>query len=401
MNKTTTAIAIFVMCTVAAITCADEPVSMQKPVEFPHAGVTLSLPGGFELQQLGDETQVLTATRRESNQATVSISLQATPVKDGVTGKDFSQEQIDGYGQSLAVRHFKQIKEATINIAPGIEGIARSFQYSFRGIKTVAVSVCFIRELTPEKNGKPLVRIAYVLTMEMAAEQKKDLLRTFDAVLKNLKLTPFRRPIDLEQDYKGPYLKNFEVGCGIRIPKGWAGDRIEWGVIAKQLDFLAGGIACPDVQVVSIVLDDKLDAKQCGRNYIDAETKRGLKVDVLSEGPAKLAKKDAYQYVLLKSIPAPTTKSAAQPAEKTDNTEKPPDAKTPPAESVLQVHRLLSVPAEDGKTRHYAIILTTRKCDAKKATEIMDNIAGSFAIVPITKKIPKTPVVKKPDKLEL
>jgi len=394
MKKTTTAIGIFVFLTgiAAVITHADEPISMQKPMQFPRAGVTLSLPGGFELQQLEDEMQVMTATRIESKRATVSISLQATPVEEGVTAKEFSQEQIDSYKQSLAVRHFKQLKEVPINIAPGIEGIASSFQYSFRGIQTVAVGVCFIREITPEKNEKPLVRIAYVLTMEMAAEQKKD-----------LKLTPFRRPIDLDHDYKGPLLKDFESGYAIRLPKGWAGYGNQWGITLKQLDFLLGGVPCPDVQVVSIVLSDNLDSKQCGRKYIDAEIKRGLKVDVLSEGATKLAGKDGYQYVLLKSIPAPTTKPTTPPTSKpTTETpeEEPPIRQTPISEAILQVHRLLSVPSDDGAVRHYAIILTTRKCETKKALEIMDNLVAGFELIAIPKKLPKAPPAK-PKKLEL
>ncbi|MCK5114156.1 MAG: hypothetical protein KAR11_05275 [Phycisphaerae bacterium] len=400
MNKTTIAIGFFTVCVTAAVAVAADPIKMKPPIPLPHAGITLGLPVGFVQQnELADETHILTAGRTESDKTTGGISLLVVPAEKGVTAESFLQGQVDAYTQSLAVRHFKKLGQAPISIAPGLEGLAASCQYSFRGIKTVAVVICFIRDIKPEKDAAA-IHVAYLLTMEMPAERKKDILRTLDAVLETMKLTAIQRPIDMEHDYKGLILKDFKGGYSVRAPKGWASGKNDWGITLKQIDFLAGGVACPDVQIVSITMDDKLNSKECGRKYLDAEIKRGLKVDVISEGPAKLAGKDAYQYVVRKSISAPATTPASQPATKpADASDKPKIVQTPEEEPIMQVHRLLTVPAEGDKVRHYAIILTTRRCDVKKTAAMMDKLAENFSLIAIPKNPPK-PTPKK-YKLEL
>ncbi len=402
----------------------EEPdaIQMNKPIEFPHAGVRIALPGGFEPLMLTEEFQVMAATRAGGRRATQSLSLSAYPVEGKTTAKEVLDELLKPLKQDLSFRYLKVIKETKTRIA-GIDGKARRLSYTHRGVKTVAVRACFIREVElpgaetktiPAKlNAKAQVRpyggsqdrptasklyVAYVLTMEVALKHEKTLLRTFDAVVQAMAMIDFRRPIEIPIDFKGPFLKEFSQGYIIRMPKGWVGGHNELGVFTEQADYLLGGIASPWVQVVSAVVPETMTDQDCGEKAIEYEAKLGVKIEVLSKGPIKLAGMDACQYVLRKSIPLPLAET--QPA--TQEGKSPPasqptqtrpairPAEMPPSASVIEVLRLLNVPAfEKGKARHYAIIVSCKDSSVKQAVEFMENLAKGFSLVPIPGEEPE------------
>jgi hypothetical protein len=392
---------------------------MKSVVEYPWAGISLAIPTGFETQTLYEEYQIVVATRIEGKQATQSISLSAFPVDGQVTAKKFSQVTLEGLKTSLATRRLKVLKETTVRIA-GLDGAARSMTYSHRGVETAAVGVCFIREVKPPADRQdntsgaeaPKIRIAYLMTMEVAVKYKDALLRSFDAVVKTVKLTDIHHPIDVTRKFRGPFVKDYRRGYGIRLPIGWVGIKGELGVSLGQTDYLLGGITSPLVQVVSLTVSADTDAKQCGQKAIDFERKHGMKIEILSESPIKLAGRDGYQYVVRKSLapatqpvttqPAATqpatapvatqpvttqpaaTQPATAPAATQPVTTQPADE--PPAESVLEVRRLLCIPAEDpDKQRHFAVILSCYDTDVKKVVALMDKLAKGFILIKTAK----------------
>ena len=382
----------------AAETEKSAAIKMNKPVDFPHAGIRIALPAGFEFQTLSEEFQVMVATRVEGRQATQSLSLSAYPVGgENVTAKEVLQRLLTPLKQDLAVRYLKVIKETRSRIA-GIDGEARRLSYTYRGIKTVAVSACFIREVeldgakakTPSAPIASKLYVAYVLTMEVALDYEKKLLRTFDEVVRGVGLIDFQRPIDITTiNFKGPFLKEFRKGYAIRVPKGWVGGLNELGVFIEQADYLLGGVASPSVQVVSAIIPEIMTARDCGKKAIEYEQNHGVKIEILSEAPTKLAGKGAYQYVLRKSIePVPAgTQPATTPIKGRPSTR---PSKTAAAAPIIEVRRGLCVPGrKKGEMRHYAIIVSCRDCDAKQAVEFMENLAAGFSLISIPVEKPE------------
>lgn len=354
-------------------------VKIQKSVDYPQAGIILAVPTGFSFSPLlSQEYQVMVASRIEGRRASQSVSLSAYPVAAGVTPERFLQELRKPLESNLAVRQLKVVKTTKVPVA-GLVGAAAHLTYTFRGIKTVAVSACFIRDVTPTGPAtKPDDdtragggRLAYVLTLEVAEAHRKTLLRTFDAIVRTIMITLIERPIDIEKDYDGPYLRDFPRGYALRMPKGWIGGQNALGVFMEQADYKLGGIPCPSVQVVSNLVPPSMSAEACGAKAIEWMKKNGVTVEILSKGPAKMAKRDGYQYVIRKTQTPKTNK-----------------AKTPPlATTTIEVHRLLCVlPSEEDeeeRARHYTLIVAGQDATVKQMTELADNLAQHFLVVPI------------------
>ncbi|MCD4823943.1 MAG: hypothetical protein K8S55_05005 [Phycisphaerae bacterium] len=396
------------------------PIKMNKPVDFPHAGIRLAMPTGFDRQPLGEEFAVMVAKRIEGMRATQSISLMAFPVSSDQTAEAFSQSLLSNLKGDLAVRHLKVLNKTKMRIA-GLDGLAQSIAYTHRGIETVAVGVCFIRQVkkTPvagesaDAKKADSFAIAYLLSMEVAATHKNILFRTFDEIVKTIALTDFRKPIDVIKQFKGPFLKDHRSGCGVRVPPGWVGVVGKTGLSVFQADYLAGGVPSPIIQVVSLEVPNTAAPEACGKKAIEFERKQGFTIDILSQGPVTVGKNSFYQFVLRKSVyreaesPAATPATPGQkppgktaPATAPTKETKPAATTAPPAEttpkakqpaaaqpvkkkelvaSVIEVRRLLNLPSENvGKSWHYAIIMTCQDCDEKQAVAFMDKFTKGF-----------------------
>lgn len=350
---------------------------MQKAVEYPHAGIMLAVPTGFTVsEQLFGEFQVLTASRIEGKQATQFISLAAYPVNGKVTPASLLETLREPMKNRLAIRDLKVEKTADISVA-GRKATAVHMTYTFRGIKTVTLSACFIRDIVPVTAQKPSAetqparrRLAYVLTLEVADAHRHTLLKTFEAVLRTIMMTAVRRPIDSPIHFDGPYLRNLPQGYALRMPVGWVGGQNAIGLYFLQVDYLLGGIPCPSVQIVSGKVDPSATAQACGQKAIDYMRKQGLKVDILSEGPARLAKRDGYQFVLRKTR-APATRPTTEKAKTT---------------TTLEVHRLLCVPPNENlyeeKAWNYAMIVAGRDVTVEQLTNLADQLARRFIVTP-------------------
>lgn len=350
---------------------------MQKAVDYPRAGIILAVPTGFTISpQLWAEYQVMLASRTEGMQAAQSISLEVYPADEKITPEQVLERLRVPLQDSLPVQRLSVVKTVTVPVA-GLEGKAVHMSYTFRGIKTVTVSLCFLRDIssavpaaTPAGDTQPVPkRLAYVLTLEVAEDYQKTLLKTFDAVIRTIFLTAVRRPIDLPVDFDGPYLRNFPQGYAARLPVGWIGGQNDLGVYMAQTDYVLGGVPCPSVQVVSNLVDPAMTAEACGQKALEQMQKNGAKVDILSKGPAKLAKRDGFQFVIRKAAAPATQPSQTQPAE--------------PA-TTLEVHRLLCVPPDEDEdeeqARNYVLIVAGRDVTERQLTDLADKLAGRFIV---------------------
>lgn len=348
-----------------------ETIKMQPARTYPHAGISLAIPTGFtSYPQLTGQFQVMLATRVEGRQATQSISLAVYPAGAKTTPAQWLEILRRSLEKSLSVRRLSVEKNEPIVIA-GQKGRAVQMTYTFRGIPTAAVSVCFPRDIASAVPAAPPVHLLYVLTLEVAQEHRGTLLRTFRAVTRTILLTDLKRPIDVPLDFEnGAYLRDFARGYAVRLPVGWIGGQNEVGAFLEQADYTLGGQPCPAVQVVSRLVAPALSAEDCIRKAVASMEKQGATVEVLSKGPARLAGHDALQMVLRQTQPPATQPSQAAPTE--------PD-------EILEVHRLLRLdPNEENDeefARTYALIVTGQRVTVEQLVALADQLAERFQIM--------------------
>ncbi len=350
-------------------------IKMRVSVAYPHAGVTLAVPTGFRYDPfLTEPFQVMKALRFQGRKASQSVSLSVYPVAGGETAGQYLERLHDDMARSLSVRRLKILQTAKRSVA-GRPAEAVHMTYTFRGIKTFAVSVCFLREekASPAGSAPATMRtprcLAYVLTVEANESQSESLPRTFDAVVRTVVLTDIRRPVDLPIDLTGPYLKDFSRGYAIHMPHGWIGGRNDVGMFTEQADYTLGAVPCPSVQGVSTLVDSARTAEICGEKAFEYERKRGVRIDVLAKGPTKLAGKDGFQFILRKSEPADGNADVAAPTA---------------TQATIEVHRILVITAEvAGKARQYAFIVVCKDVTVEQATQLADALAEGFSLIPL------------------
>jgi hypothetical protein len=364
---------VVILALVRAALAGAAEVKMEKPREFPHAGISIALPVGFAPRSLTGDYQVLQASRMRGATATQSISLSAFPAGARATAETFSNMLLDNLKRDLAIRHLKQTGKETVKIA-GLDAVARCLTYTHRGEPIAARGGVFIRDAAGPGGRK--ARIAYVLTVEVGQAEAGSLDGLFRAAIATAKMADIKRPADLKIDPKGPFLKDFKSGVAMRLPAGWTGGRNELGLSMGQADYMLDGIYSPAVQVVSLAVSGRMTAEECGKTAVDREKRAGIGIEILEKGESVLAGIKGFQFVLRKRPPMPDSA--------------PKDAKGGPG--VIEIRRMICVPLEkeedeeEQQANHYALIMTVHECEPARAKKIMDTVAGGFSILKGLKK---------------
>ncbi len=343
---------------------AAAPVVLNKPTEYPHAGISLAWPKGFKPRPLSDPYDVTNAVVLESDRPVRSVKLSAFPVGEGVTAEDFAGARMAELKKNLSIRHLKSIKRVPISVA-GIKGIAGTMTYTFRGMSSIAAQVHFIRDVKSAK-----ARICYLLTVECLLERQAQLLPTLGAVIKSIELTSVRHPDVSAGAEPGEAIRNFKLGYSIRQPRRWYAVKSDVGTEMGQVDYLLGGVPMPSVQLLARgvpagAATSEACAKKCLSVARSVAVERKQTCEVISEGPAKLAGLPAYQFVLIHSSkPRPPLPGG-----------------TKSLESVVIVQRTVCVAGSGGKSpKAYMLTLTARGEDAKAAEALLAAIAGGFSL---------------------
>ena len=357
----------------AALGATRAEIPMSEPIEFPHAGIVLSVPAGFEFRQPAEQTDVMRAVATKAKQPAQAISLSAFAVGEEVTTKSFAASMLENLRNNLVIRHLKVLKETPMPVAK-LEGLARSLSYTFRGEKTLSAGVCFIRELTSKS-----ARICYLLRVEAREKHGDKLLPFFGQMVKSVRLTPVRRPIDVVISALGPSIKDFTRGYSLRPPDRWFARLTDGGVIAGQSDYLRGGLAMPQLQVAVQDVGLETNSKDCAKRWLNRGTlsarKSGLATEVLSEGQAELAGLEAYQFLLLQSPKAQATSNpATEPA-------------TKPAadEAMIIAQRTVCVDAPGGKRKSFSLVILCPGGDDKAAEAVIEKISRGFRLLSASK----------------
>ncbi|MHC4294901.1 MAG: hypothetical protein ACYSTL_04890 [Planctomycetota bacterium] len=369
---------------------SDEKIELGEPADFPHAGIALAVPNGFEFRQVNELSGVMRAVRTKNDQIIQSINLSAFVVDDDMSLERFIESMLDGLRNDLAVRQLSILKETPMDVAK-TRGTARRLSYSFRGQQTQTAMVCFIRQLI-----SPKLRICYLLTVECGEADCAKLLPIFGQVVGSVSLTAVRRPAEIPVGELADAIDDFQRGYSIRPPLGWFASQSPPGILTGLCDYLRGGVALPQLQVVVAEVSPETNSETCAKSWLlrarEGIEQNHLLAEVLSEGAVKLANRDAYQFILLQSpkptaasnpSTAPTSAPATAPttAPATAPTTAPASRPVEPIEPVIIAQRTLCVSDSEGKTRSYSLVLLYGGEDGKAAAEMLERLSEGFSLL--------------------
>ena len=341
----------------------DELPEMAEPVEYPCAGIRLSLPKGFKLAPLDRARQILKAATSSKEEA-MTIVLAGQPVGEGVTPGGIWDYAMGFWRTDPAVSELALIEERDVSIA-NLPAVGRLFTYSSRGIKAASLGLCFIREVerTDAAGDAAPIRIGYALLVTSARKQMHSMIGVINAVARSTELTKISRPIDTPMELTDTIVRDLHGKYTLRVPAGWSSGHDEMGVVMGRMDYLLGGVASPGVRVVTLDVPESMSAKACGQSAIQhAAEQQGNKIKILSQGPAKMGQIEGYQFVVQKQVPlAPAEAGAAQ-----------------FSQPFIEVGRMVSAPAGDGRRSFYVVIVTCYDSDATQAQAVMDTLSDGF-----------------------
>ena len=343
---------------------AAKPVVLGVAWEYPHAGIALAAPVGFQPRSLSAPYDVMHAVAVEDGRPVQAVTLSAFPAAEKVTADEFAELKMAELSRNLAIRNLKPLKKTTMPIA-GTTGSARLMSYTFRGAKALAAQVYVLREVQGAK-----LRICYLLTVVCSATRQARLLPTLGAVVRSVRLLSVRHPVLSDEVKLGEPVEDYSLGYSLRRPVGWYAAKSPAGLEMGQVDYLLGGVPLPSAQLLcGRVPGDTATSEVCAKTYISEAKREALHrkqtCTVVSEGPATLGGLNAYQFVILQGPDragvAPRSKKDAQ------------------NEAVVMVQRTACLPAGPaGKPRVFALVLTGRGKDIKPAEALMKTLAASF-----------------------
>lgn len=347
------------------------PSTMPVTVERPNAGLSVTVPAGFEQLTLSAAGDIMRAVKVERE-----IVLGRERVVQSVVVRAFAVVESDT-AESCADAHVTELSDARLNgqlhrevrvlgkavmpVADSI-GAGRLLSYIYRDVPCVSGQVFLVREVPPYG------RLGYVISVEVEARFQPDLPRLLGEVLKGVKYLPFKHPCDvpmgiLESPREGP-----EGAFSIRVPQGWYVLDMERGLRLGCTDYLRGGLPYPLVDVVSVELHEEQTAKQLVQRLIHKYNRLGTLDktvgNVMQEGACRLDGVEGYQFVyrVVPQIPVLVAGQAVEPAE-------------------LRVHRMVCVPTgRKGVVRNYALLMVLRSEDIPGALAMMDKLSEGFKI---------------------
>ena len=358
-----------------------EPPKLQMPRDYPNAGLQLALPEGFKIKPLEKASQVLVASSEGQAEKSQTFTVSIFPVSDGVSASLFVDDTLRDLRRQGTFGDIKVTSRVTFNIH-GIMGDGSRLDFSHEGKDLSAVVGCFIRLVRSpnEPKDSAMIRLAYVVSLETGRANKDSLPPVIQAIAKSIQFTDVRRPMDIPIA-KGKELKDEKLGLGVVIPAGWVARKKSDGIAMGQIDFLLGGVASPMVHASAVDVPAGLDYKQCLQRLLKKYRDMGYTVELLSQGPAKLAGLDGYEFAIRRSVVGEAVKDPY--AEKRPAAE----PMTRPGPAYIEMGRFAFSPGSGGdKTstdtkKVYFIDMVCYDDNVKKIRTVLNRLAGGFTIL--------------------
>lgn len=353
---------------------ADTSVPAAGAMEFPHAGISVHLPGGFVLAQPDAPSSILRATRKTEPAGSQLLTLSAFSIGKGVSAEKFAELMLKKLRARRGIANLKVVSRTPMAIG-GLQGHSRLLDCTRAGRQVAIADVCLVRKMS---NGHGL--IGYMLTLESPGPRSAGLLSLFGKIVKSVSLTAVRTPINTPVGPLGEPVVHAQGGYSLRGPLNWYVSMTPKGLVAGQSNYFHGGEVRPFLGVVAMDVKpgttcEDYAAQQLTRALARAR-KAGFKASVLSQSELTLAGREARQFVILQEPASATTKRAIATA-----ATKPADV--PHCESTLLVLRTFCAMTPDGQNRSYTLGLLCNGCetDASKAAAFMDRIAEGFKLL--------------------
>jgi hypothetical protein len=356
---------------------------MLPVVNYPHAGVSLSIPMGFTTLVVPDSFVVTRAVMTISRKPVQAITLRALVVDAETTARDFADATEEDLKSRLSVRKFQGSKKSVSIKVAGITGVARVLKYTYDGISTSAASVFFIREFKDSA-----LRICYVLTVEVGGKHEKKLLPTLGTLIKTIKLTTLQAPASIPTRLTERKLSDYKGGFSVCVPEGWYGGAVQGGLSLGQKNYVIGGANSPQVAILSLPVAQDASSQSIARKavakYLDASTRPDGGVKVLSHGPVKVNAQDAYQYIIKLTYEViTTTQPATTQPEATTTTSMPAGKDTITRVEKIEAVRVVCRRDSNGKPdRAYLFALSCLENEAKLVTPWFDTLGKGFKYLP-------------------
>lgn len=375
----------------AASACAAQSTTQttQPPLEYPHAGIAVTLPTGFHQEPLTDPYDVFRASlRSDDDQPLVAVSLAAYPLDEASTTDSLAEQMQTEAAQALQVRNFENLSQTELPIARS-RGLATMSYYEYRGEPTVAARAFLVREVDPEAG----IRIGYVLTVESTPQEKDRMLAVFGEVVESVRMLGIRRPTKIEADDFADPVGREELGFRMRPLHAWYAAETPAGVETGQVDYQTGRVM-PVARLIVADIPPHADAETCAREDLQRALKqgedRGVITETLSQGPAEVGGLSGYQFVLRKRVGAKHDQPAGD-GEQGGQAEQPAQpAKAAPGPATIIAQRIVCVSGQTvgggGGGRRYTLILIGQGEDPEPLVGILDRLAAGVEIlVPTTR----------------
>jgi len=344
---------------------------MAAPLEYPHAGIRLALPAGFELRPAGVRGQILNTSRPAEGRATIAITLDTRVVGEGVTPRSFWDFAL-GHWQRGGAADMRLLEERDVQVG-GVDAVARLLTYSSGRHQAAAVGACFIRQVK-RPAAEPLW-IAYLLLLKGSADRMTAMFPMINGIAKSITLSEIRRPIDMPVELTDTAVRDPLGRYALRLPKGWSFAQVKAGPVLGQVDLLLGGAASPRVRAMVTDMPKSMDAKACGLDVIAfVREQKGHKVDILSQGAAKVGGKDGYQFILRTQVPLGAGNAGA-------GGKSGPAGKTKLSDPFIQGVRLFGVPGEKGRREYLLMVLDCNDAPAAKAEGVMNKLSAGVTFL--------------------
>ena len=342
---------------------------MDQAKSFPHAGIKLALPTGFELQQLSHINKVFVAAQNTApTKRPRSIAMSIYPAIGDVTRRGFMDQMIAQAKREPSIKNVKVVEEKVIPFLK-TTALARLITCRYQGAPVTVVRMCFLREVKQPGTAKDAAptKFMYQLGVGVLAEDTDFLLPAFAAVVNSISLTDFTSPTDLLKTVDGHEVADTHLGFSITQPSGWSGRKTPTGFEMGQIDCLAGGTVTPEVKVVLAIVPESFTPESLAKSAFKKRTQQGYKIDILSDKPAKLGDKTGREFIVRKT--APKNKS-----------EQPPGAVQAEG-AYIEAGRIILVPDKKGSKRMFALVVTCRKASQQRAGTLLDNFAKNFKLL--------------------